>query len=805
MLEVAYTRVVSYKLFYYYTYLVIGLALLGIGSGGIAVALYGRIRQASTQGIVAVCSVLGAVTIALGYVVVAKIHVDTLAVWDYGSGRSIANMVRLGTICFVLFASFVAIGIIIATLLGRAGSRIGRVYFADLIGAALGCMLAIPLISRYSPPRLVYISAFILALVGIMAAVRWRGTATIVAAGVAVAVLVPAVGTTVAPYVVPEAGKHVGGPTHPGTRYWAWGPVFRVDVVQLSEGAALLLHDGLFGSGIYQFDGDAASLTRYDSDPRAVPFRVLGAPPRKELIIGSAGGNEILASIYNKAPDIEAVELNPVTVSILRDHFADYTGHIATRPGVHLHQGDGRSYLARTDSRYDLVWFAAPDSYAANNAASSGAFVLSESYLYTTEMIQDTLRHLTDDGIMVVQFGDLDFENRPNRSARYIVTARDALEQLGVEQPANHILVAANLTGTGDLANIIVKRTPFTNEEIARFTSAVADLPEMHEYYAPGRPVPDHPVSQAAGAQTPDELENVVSSYPLDISAVTDNKPFFWHFESYRDVLGDSFHSLQVRDSEEGVGERVLLLLLAVAILYAGAFLLAPFLTVREKWSAFPHKAVSGVYFAALGLGFMFFEITMIQRFARFLGYPTYSLTVTLAALLVSTGIGALVSSRVGVHGPRAAAGALVVLAVLTAFYQLGLDDLLDDLQSWPLAGRIAVVCIVLLPLGLCLGLFMPLGLATVRQGAPDPEAYVAWCWAINGFFSVIGSALTAILSMTYGFRAVQWSALAVYVVAVLALFELTRRVVANNARWIPAPAAMVSATSAGTRNLGEP
>src|SRR5690606_4711674 len=136
-----------------------------------------------------------------------------------------------------------------------------------------------------------------------------------------------------------------------------------------------------------------------------LPFRVLGdEPPARELIIGSAGGQEILTSLYFKAPNIEAVELNPVTTSLLTDHFADYTGHLPERPEVHLTQGDGRSYLARQDGQYDLVWFVAPDSYAATNAASSGAFVLSESYLYTKEMIKETLEHLTDDGIMVVQF-----------------------------------------------------------------------------------------------------------------------------------------------------------------------------------------------------------------------------------------------------------------------------------------------------------------------------------------------------------------------------------------------------------------
>ena len=63
----------------------------------------------------------------------------------------------------------------------------------------------------------------------------------------------------------------------------------------------------------------------------------------------------------------------------------------------------------------------------------------------------------------------------------------------------------------------------------------------------------------------------------------------------------------------------------------AAVFLLAPFVAVRRTWRQLPSKGTSAVYFAALGLGFMFFEITMIQRLVQFLGYPTYSLTVTSA------------------------------------------------------------------------------------------------------------------------------------------------------------------------------
>jgi hypothetical protein len=180
------------------------------------------------------------------------------------------------------------------------------------------------------------------------------------------------------------------------------------------------------------------------------------------------------------------------------------------------------------------------------------------------------------------------------------------------------------------------------------------------------------------------------------------------------------------------------------------------------------------VYFAALGLGFMFFEITMIQRLVQFLGYPTYSLTVTLATLLVSTGIGALVSRRFEGNARTAMPIILAVLVGLTLFYEFALPSILDGaLLSTGLPVRIGFTVVVLAPLGLCLGMFMPIGLDRVASLTVHREEYVAWAWAVNGFFAVIGSVLTTILSMALGFRVVQFAALAIYVIAVAAFTRL--------------------------------
>jgi MFS family permease len=143
-----------------------------------------------------------------------------------------------------------------------------------------------------------------------------------------------------------------------------------------------------------------------------------------------------------------------------------------------------------------------------------------------------------------------------------------------------------------------------------------------------------------------------------------------------------------------------------------------------------------------------------------------------LASILVFTGLGALVSKRF--IGSRHLMPILIVaLAAITLFYQFGLNDLTESLLSEALAVRVIVSLLVLAPLGFILGMFMPLGLSVVAGLTPHADEYVAWGWAVNGFFSVIGSVLTTILAMSFGFRFVQYLALGVYVVAALSFTRL--------------------------------
>ncbi|MFM7064832.1 MAG: hypothetical protein ACKO04_15285, partial [Actinomycetes bacterium] len=318
VLEVAYTRIVSYKLWYYYVYLVIGLALLGIGSGATAVVLSRRIREASTSTILRRGSYLGAASIVLGYLLIARLPIDTVALWSYGTGASFKSIGALLLICLTLFATFLSVGVMVSTLLGRGGEDVSRLYFYDLVGAGLGCAVVVYLVVLLGPPGTIALSAALMAANGVVFTPKAPAALRPLGAAFAVLLLVLGLVRGALPDVKPETSK-VQRPQD-GWEYSDWGPVFRVDVGPVYDrtDAKWLIHDATYGSAIHEFDGNPKSQTRFNDDPRKWPFDVLQTPPDRQLIIGSAGGNEILASLYRGSKQIDAVELNPVTVRIVK-------------------------------------------------------------------------------------------------------------------------------------------------------------------------------------------------------------------------------------------------------------------------------------------------------------------------------------------------------------------------------------------------------------------------------------------------------------------------------------------------------
>jgi hypothetical protein len=318
---------------------------------------------------------------------------------------------------------------------------------------------------------------------------------------------------------------------------------------------------------------------------------------------------------------------------------------------------------------------------------------------------------------------------------------------------------------------MLFRQTPDSGQ-IDGIHTALGNVPNATAKYLPGAERADGLTSDLITG-TDAEVEAIVADYPFEIGPIDDDQPFFWHFTSFGTVLTEWHRGFE--DNEIAIGERLLVVLVGIAALVAALFLWLPFAVTRRRNSG--ANKVAGrwrlfTYFAALGLGFMLIEISMIQRFALLLGFPTLSLSVSLFTLLIATAVGARVSGvvkRWGIVGLPAVTAALMALCVL---YIAVVEPITRNALSLPQWARILLVIVMLFPVGLLLGVFLPTGIdAALAAAGPDQAVQgrlVAWCWAVNGFFSVIGSSVTTILSMSVGFNQTLLTGVGLYVVAVL-------------------------------------
>jgi hypothetical protein len=781
-LEIAYTRIVSFKLFYYYTYFVIGLALLGFGAAATVTALSNRLRRRDVLDTVRLLAPIVAVLGVVSYLLVARLPTDVNQIWAGSLGRASVEFLIVVVVALALTAVFFGLGLVISLLIVVDAADVRRLYFWDLAGAALGCLLAVPLQRTIGPPAMVLVSLVAFAALGLAIAVRTGHRPTFAAAGLVVTALAALVVGSLDVRTDDTKTLRLSDDVTGGD----WGAVFRVDAVAF-PGVQVLHHDGLWGSSIWEYDGTPRTTQRFDTDDRQIPWAALGRQPERMLIIGAAGGNEIQAALTYGAGHIDAVELNPVTVDLLTDTFAEYSGNIANRENVNYVQGDGRTFLARSDDAYDLIWFVAPDSYAASNAATSGAFVLSESYLYTKEMIETAFDHLTPDGLIVAQFGDFDFEARPTRTARYLVTARDAIGD-DVGRFDDHVLLVVESAPEEikRVSTIAFSPRAFDTAAVDRVVGSIGKVPGARAVHLPGGRGTQEGITAQLITADAATVERLVDDYRFDISSITDDRPFFWHFTPYSDVLTNFSRGME--DSEIAIGERLLLMLLVVAVLVAAILLCLPFLVTRGPSEERPARVHDRwrllVYFAALGLGFMVVEISMIQRFSLLLGYPTLSLSVSLFTLLLSTALGARWSAWILGDVRHRLALTAVAMWVVTLLYLAISDPVTERVLAWSQPARIALVIVLLFPVGVLLGMFLPTGIDKARDvaalGGADVGRVVAWCWAVNGFFSVIGSTATTMLSMTFGFDRTIVIGLVLYAVATIVMATGATRPIAS-------------------------
>jgi hypothetical protein len=435
---------------------------------------------------------------------------------------------------------------------------------------------------------------------------------------------------------------------------------------------------------------------------------------------------------------VTAVEVNPQMLALGRDLYRDFANDLLGREDVVPIVAEGRHFLGRTREQFDVIQMSGVDTFA---ALASGAYAMSENYLYTVEAGRAILRALSPDGLYTNSRWIL---NPPRETLRLVSVLAEALRREGSTDPAAHIFV----TRGRHWATTLISRRPFSAEELEVLRSWTAERGWTIALDPDGSG--DEPFVKLV--QAPEgERKGFLASYPYNLSATTDDRPFFFQFYRWRSLLQPSRSEGGYVITRMPVGYAVLAASLIQMGILSGLFILGPLWSERSRLRGQPQLLRQLVFFSILGFGFMGIEITSLQAFTVFLGAPIYSMAVTLASLLVATGIGSLLSVRLGIPPRRLVRNAVLGVGAWAVLTYLLLAPLLEIAIDWPIVARAALVTLWLFPVGLCLGVPFP---TAIRSLQSDRPALVPWAWGVNACASVIGALAVVLVSMELGFGA---------------------------------------------------
>lgn len=742
MLEIGMTRIFSVLFEYHYAFLAVSLSILGLGAGGIV--FHVKLKRSRYEDIslevTGQCFGL-AVLLMIIFIVYVK-------------GLNIIYFTAL-----FAFIPFLFSGIFLSASFERLAQQSGKLYAADLTGAAIGSFLIVFTL-KLGGIAVALLSGLMASLISVFfLGSRERKRKIFLSTGLLSTALLILLILNLQfgllgpiPFSDPSAKEMsslVQNPLYEARVIDSrWSHFGRTDLVKdaLDESEMVFFIDGTAGASMYKFNGDfedtrnVGVLNLRENYTGYFPISLLPPEEKKTmLIIGPGGGRDILAAKLAGADKITAVEINPDIVKLVREH-KDYNGDIfGQRSDISVVVDEGRSFLKRSEEYFDIIFLSIPIT---KTSRSPEGYALSENFLFTIDSMNDYLEHLNENGrLVVVAHHDLEI-------FKLLFLALEVFVRKGISpsEALKHIYT----TGPPMFQVFVLKKSPITRDEAeAIHTQAML----MRHYQSESTFIPhiaQHlhriPIGEGAvlAAQMLNEVilglsegryspEDVIKSVSIDLKPNSDNNPFFYKMR-------------------KGLPDVISLILILSALSTVIALLIKPRFKTPRKRYLYRRDFLFRLLFLFLGVGFMSVEIPLIQKFTLFLGHPIYSLSVLLFSLLVGAGLGSYLSGQIrGVSPLVKIVGPSLTVALAIILYVWILPPIFDSLLSTTLTIRILASVGLIGILGFIMGVPFPTGISLMR--CFNMEEQVPRMWGINGLSSVFGSMLAISLAITWGFH----------------------------------------------------
>ena len=720
-MEIIWTRIFAGHFLYSFTFLVLSLAMLGMGMGGLMLRLVPAWHNSK--------SIVVGLLVTAGLAIVSPLLVIH---WDIQFTTLFVRwtmMLRFLGVLLLLGAPFFSAGIVMALLFVTYRKELPRLYMFDLVGAATGAFIAVVLMNRMGTPAAAVLSLLPL-LVAVWLMARMKGRIMVVALTCLCLGLAPQ-----DHWWMPKENDLTDQHIH---RHWdAMG---LVNVFDVNDYRVITL-DNVSAMAVRPFDGDLQALQNqpfffwFDINPL---IERMGSDVSL-MSAGAAGGSDVLMALKNDVKEIVAVEVNPYLNHMMRDGFLTrYSGGIYRQPRVDVVTEDARTFVRRQQNRFDIIMSMSSNTMT---ALGNGAYAMAENYLFTVEAIEDYLNALTDRGVLIIE--------HKRYVPRLVSEALIALANKGMVDPQRHIAVYE--MEVRETTFLMISKQSLSRRDIENSFSAsyLTRGPRLREVF------PEvHTESQVDYVTLVNQgWQAVAPESAIDLSPATDSRPYIAQLGLMKNL---DFSALRKAELSESEGFP-LAKLIVIFILLVACVLVLP-LTVIPYCRRGPKMSFSGwIYFFSIGFAFMSIEVVLIQTYSLVVGYSAYTMAILLCSLLVGAGLG----SRWSVHF-RPEVPFWVILGWI-ALQVTVFRGLAVHMAVLPLSLRLLVTFVLLLPLGFFMGMPFP-------KGSLRMEGLVDWAMAVNGSASVIGGAGIMLVCFTYGLNVALGVGAIFYVVAMLLL-----------------------------------
>jgi len=766
--ELSLMRAMSLRFWSHFAYMAISVALLGFGAAAAALTLLRPIVLRRARMWLCGTALAFAAGIPLCAVLAAAVPVNAaFLAWDSAQALNVLYLELAMFVPFFLAGGFVGL------VMMDCPERIGGHYAANLTGSGAGAIAAVAMMHFLTGGQLLLASALSALLAGlIMLPLRPAAIGAAIASTVAILLLSgPALHSQrVSQYKMLSYALDMPDTT---VIHRAQGPLGRIDVVDgpalhYAPGLSLQYTDRIIPHVVMILDGDAA-MGVYDCSRRgdwrfmdyttsASAYCVHDQP--SVLIIGAGGGSDIGLALYHRSREVVALEGNRQIIRTMTGPLAGRGGGIYRTPNVRAINAEARGFLAATDEEFDVVQLPAIDAFGASGA---GLQATQESGLYTVEAFQDILDAMSERGLLCVTR----WARTPPRDAlRVFDIAAEALRNNGLDPAERLAMIRSWAT-----VSVLVFARPIRSAQAASLREFCRSrsfdlcyLPGLSADEANRRHVLERPIYfEAARSLLGPQRCIFLDDYIFDVSATTDDRPYFYHFFRWRAwrVLREQLGRTSASYLETGY-----LMLLAALIQTCGlaAVLIVLPLALRAGGVLrAPRKAPTLAYFVLIGLGFMLLEMGFLQRLILYLADPIYAAAVTIAGFLIFAGLGSALSGRRPARSKAVGSIAALIVAAMAALYAVAIGPWLTLTQAQPTAVRFVLAIATIAPLATAMGHLLPLGM---RRLAGSAAPLVPWAWGANAFASVAATVSAPLLAMSFGFARVIVIAIVCYLAA---------------------------------------